>query len=127
MTRGVSVLLYIGYMTIASYAFSRLQSTAWAPSSLVPLATMLRDLTLPLSTRRALVRSLYSCFSALDPNQMPALTYQLLLLADTDGKPEVLRALHEHFEEQQEKIKTLVDDNRWLRRRVAELEARLAQ
>ena len=37
----------------------------------------------------------------------------------------VLRKMHEHMEEQQEKIITLVDDNRWLRRRVKELEARL--
>lgn len=37
----------------------------------------------------------------------------------------VLRTMHEHMEEQQEKITSLVDDNRWLRRRVKELEARL--
>mmetsp|Transcript_28848 Transcript_28848/g.71205 ORF Transcript_28848/g.71205 Transcript_28848/m.71205 type:complete len:103 (+) Transcript_28848:223-531(+) len=37
----------------------------------------------------------------------------------------VLKEMHGHMEEQQEKINSLVDDNRWLRRRVIELESRL--
>ncbi len=35
-----------------------------------------------------------------------------------------LKALHEEMQEQEEKITQLIDDNRWLRRRVKELEAR---
>ena len=37
----------------------------------------------------------------------------------------VLKEMHGHMEEQQAKINHLADDNRWLRRRVIELESRL--
>ena len=50
--------------------------------------------------RAELVSKLLGRMHTLEPTQLPALVYQLLLLADTDGKPEVLRALHEHFEAQ---------------------------
>ena len=39
----------------------------------------------------------------------------------------VLKALYDDMEEQKAKITQLVDDNRWLRRRVRELEARLGE
>ena len=39
----------------------------------------------------------------------------------------VLKKLYDDMEEQQAKITQLVDDNRWLRRRVRELEARLGE
>jgi hypothetical protein len=39
----------------------------------------------------------------------------------------MLREMHDEMEEQQEKITVLVDDNRWLRKRVLELEAMLGQ
>ena len=50
---------------------------------------MLRDLTLTPPQREKLVSKLLGRLSELDPNQLPALVYQLLLLADTNGKPEV--------------------------------------
>ena len=39
----------------------------------------------------------------------------------------MLKALYDDMEEQKTKITQLVDDNRWLRRRVRELEARLGK
>ena len=39
----------------------------------------------------------------------------------------MLREMHDEMEEQQDKITVLVDDNRWLRKRVLELEAMLGQ
>ena len=74
---------------VTSYALTKLQKAPWAAGSLVPLATMLRDLTLTPPQREKLVSKLLGRLSELDPNQLPALVYQLLLLADTNGKPEV--------------------------------------
>ena len=39
----------------------------------------------------------------------------------------MLREMHDEMEEQQSRITVLVDDNRWLRKRVLELEATLSQ
>jgi len=72
--------------------------TQWAAASLVPLATILRDINLPTPPRRKLVGKMSARLAEVEPTQMPALVYQLLLLADTEGKPGVLRALNAHFE-----------------------------
>ena len=72
--------------SIATYALGCVLRTPWAAVSLVPLATMLRDINLPTEARSALVGKLTSRLGDLEPNQMPALVYQLLLLADADGK-----------------------------------------
>jgi hypothetical protein len=74
---------------VTDYALSKLRAAPWAASSLVPLATMLRDLTLTPPTRTQLVDKLLRKLRLLDATQLPALTYQLLLLADGDNKPEV--------------------------------------
>lgn len=84
--------------TAAAYAHAALLRTPWAVSSLVPLATMLRDINLPTQARTALVAKLTSRLGELEPTQMPALVYQLLLLADAQGKPGVLHALNASFE-----------------------------
>ena len=73
---------------IKSYALSILKAAPWAAGALVPLATMLRDLALPAPSRAMLVKKLLARLGELDPNQLPALVYQLLLLADADSKPE---------------------------------------
>ena len=44
-----------------------------------------------------LVRKMLRKLGELEFPQLPALTYQLLLLADSDSKPQVLRALNKHF------------------------------
>lgn len=75
--------------SVTAYALQRLCAAPWAASSLVPLATMLRDLTLTPGARNQLVHKILSHLAQIEPTQLPALTYQLLLLADTDGKPEV--------------------------------------
>ena len=80
--------------------------TPWAASSLVPLATMLRDINLPATPRRQLVEKMSRRLAEVEPTQMPALVYQLLLLADAEGKPSVLRALNAHFER--------VEGDQWL-------------
>ena len=82
---------------VVAYAVAGLRSQPWAAPSLVPLATMLRDITLPEAARRELVLQLTGRFDELEPTQMPALVYQMLLLADTDSKAHVLRALNAHF------------------------------
>ena len=48
-------------------------------------------------------------------------------IGERGGWAKMLREMHDEMEEQQEKITVLVDDNRWLRKRVLELEAMLGQ
>jgi len=83
---------------IVAYALRTVLRTQWAAASLVPLATILRDINLPTPPRRKLVGKMSARLAEVEPTQMPALVYQLLLLADTEGKPGVLRALNAHFE-----------------------------
>lgn len=65
---------------VMAYALSAIEQTEWPATSLVPLATMLRDLTLSSAARRALVARFTARFAELDPTQMPALVYQVMEL-----------------------------------------------
>ena len=62
---------------ITTHAIAAIEAAEWPVASLVPLATMLRDLSVPSATRRALVARFTSRFAEIDPTQMPAIVYQV--------------------------------------------------
>ena len=62
---------------VAAYAVRSIQAIEWPAAALVPLATMMRDLTLPDAARRQLVHRITKRFDDVEPMQMPALVYQV--------------------------------------------------
>ena len=62
---------------IVAHVVAALQAANWSEASLVPLATMLRDLNLPNTARRSLVLRFAKRFGDVEPLALPALVYQV--------------------------------------------------
>ena len=86
-TRGVPGPSYAAAM------LSRLLGADWKPSVLTPLASTLRDLRLPAVLLSRALAKLVASLHTLPLDEVPALVYQLLLLASTGQQQLVLRGL----------------------------------
>ena len=83
---------------VVKYALGRLVKAPWPAAAMVTLATAVRDIEVPRAALGDLVVKMLRKLDELEPQALPALLYQLLLLADGAAKSTVLREVGAHFE-----------------------------
>ncbi|XP_041370521.1 Fanconi anemia group I protein-like [Gigantopelta aegis] len=80
-----------------SHLLNSICSSKWAPASVIHLAAMLRDVPLSLDELRFVIKKILRSFKDLDMQDLPALIYQLLLLANKGHKQLVLEGISKFF------------------------------